>query len=204
MKRSNEPIKLLIWSGVGKFRSVSACLCSRISPPRLLWWDIYQVADVWNSLSALWDFSALSAVDSFSGAYLNSGALFFSCSSAFLLLDSWRLNTHTHTCSVQTHTRPQIQESQCFHRTILTLSALLRSARSKAICPPLPILHSLSVNPSSLFFSLKDEKKKKSHPPFSRGMTIPSPILPQIHSPTVFGTSNLLSSYSHSHSIQPF
>lgn len=142
------------WSGV----SMLPCLCSRISPPCLLWWDVHQAADVWNSLSALWDFSILSAVDSFSGAYLNRGASFFSCSCAF----SWCLNTHIPATYKPT---PDLRSKHpsVSTRTILTLSALLGSARSKAICPPFPWPFTvlLSINPSSLFLSLKDEKKKK-------------------------------------------
>lgn len=69
--------------------------------------------------------------------------------------------------------------------TISTLSALLRSARREAICPSshasqsfyLLILPSSCSSSSSSSSSPIRRWKKKSHPPFSRGMTIASPIL---------------------------
>ncbi len=85
--------------------------------------------------------------------------------------------------------------------TISTLSALLRSAWSEAICPLL-ILHPSYPSTPSLFFLLSKKKKKKSSILKRHDYSF-SYSFSQIHSPTMFGTSNLLSSSSHSHSIQP-
>lgn len=101
---------------------------------------------------------------------------------------------------LHTHPNLKLKRPTVAMGTVSTLSALL--PQSEVICP-LPIFHSLSKCPPPPFTSLKDGKEKIPPSILKRHDYSFSYSLSQIHSPTVFGTSNLLSSHSHSHSIQP-
>lgn len=148
-----------------------------------------QSSDVSNSLSALWDSpSFLECI--YSGRLIWTQVLYSSPGSVRSLLSA-QCDKHTHThiraahpdpVPPHTHTHslghPDLRSERptVAMGTISTPSALLRFAWSKAICP-LPILHSSSVPHPLPLFLLSKTEGKKSHPPFSRGMTIPSPIL---------------------------
>lgn len=118
-----------------------------------------QAADVWNSLC---DLEFLSLVCSrFIQRVLSKPRCFILLLFlGFLLLVCGCLNTHIPALYKLT---PDLRSKSpsVSTRTILTLSALLRSTRRKAICPPsLPPSFSLSNRqPLLSFLSLKDEKK---------------------------------------------
>lgn len=85
--------------------------------------------------------------------------------------------------------------------TVSTLSALLRSARSEVICPSSSFTVFVSFHPSS--FSPFEEGREKNPSSILQGHDCSfSYYFPQIHSPTVFGTSHLTSSHTHSHSVE--
>lgn len=116
-------------------------------------------------------------------SYLNRGALCFSRAP----LPSARRCSHS--CSAPRpnhfhalHTGTQTSKDQSVPllpwEPFQPLSALLRSTRSEAISPPpLPPLHPsliLSLHPSSFSQDRRRRTTKNPHPPFSRGMTVPS------------------------------
>ena len=169
--------------------------------------------------------SVFSGVYLFSEAYLNGGALFFSRLCATLpscLLLVTNTDTHRHTQThkhthipaerpnptlhILTHTgasRPQIQASRCCHGDhfdpVSTSEVCLERGN---LPPPHP---SLFPRPLPSSFSFQGKKKKKILSTILKSHDYSfSYSFSQIHSPTMFGTRNLLSSYSHSHSIQPF
>lgn len=150
-------------------------------------WNHYVLPSGWRVLywmTCSMGLAVFSGVCLFSEPYLNRGALFFGCFCTTLSLDcSLQIHTHTHTPAVpfnpippHTHTqsqgRPELRSKRptVAMGTISTLSALLRSAWSEAICP-LPILHSSYPSTSSLplfLLSKTGKRKRKSHPPFKR------------------------------------
>lgn len=95
---------------------------------------------------------------------------------------------------------PQIQASHCCHGdhvcSVSTPEICLEQSR---LPPPHP-----SLSPASSS-TLEDgaHKKKKSHPPFKRHDSSFCCFFFFIHSPTMFGTSDHIPSYSHSYSACP-
>lgn len=140
--------------------------------------------------------SLSSVVYSFSWAYLKKGAAIFSSSRYSLRLSS-RLVATTHTCSAQrpillhtftqTHTQTQIQASHCCHGDYFNPVSTSKICPERGNLPLFPCFAVfLSTHPPLLlllllllffFFFSHSKMEKKSHPPFSRGMTIASPIL---------------------------
>lgn len=129
--------------------------------------------DVWNSLSAPWDSpSVLECI--YSAGLIWTEVLYSSPASVLLSLLSQTCSVPRPSPSTHSQGHPDLRSKRptVAMGTISPLSALLRSAWSEAICP-LPILHPSYPSTPSSFFSPFGKK----NPPFSRGMTIPSPIL---------------------------
>lgn len=152
--------------------------------------------------SSLRDSQSFSGVCLFCKPYLNSGPLFFGCSSTTPSPDMSFTNflSHTHLQCPSTQSLHALTNS---HRDIQTWDPSVPTVATGDHFYPVSTSGvrlewgNLPLTPPTILHS----SGKKHH---SEGTTIPSPILPsQIHSPTMFGTSSLLPSYTHSYSACP-